>query len=152
MNDNDDDQKPVEENKQPGETDRKSEAPLSREHLEKLDALLNRPIASGSLNDEVTFQKLWALFLAGNPFYLISAGLILYASTVVSDTANIWLETGIPIGILAGYTVLCGAGVIFWGLLFFAAAFLISLWKGGILQRKASEWCGPVFHFFREKP
>lgn len=62
---------------------------------------------------EITFRKVWDMLLLGNPFYLISAGLILYASTVIFNTANIWMETGIPVGILAAYTALCAATVIF---------------------------------------
>ncbi len=64
-------------------------------------------------SNDITFQQIWDYALVGNPFYLISAGLILYASTVISNTANILLETGIPVGILAGYTLLCAATVIF---------------------------------------
>ena len=48
-----------------------------------------------------------------NPFYLISAGLILYAQTVIFDTKNIWMETAIPLGIIAAYTVLLTATVVF---------------------------------------
>ncbi len=59
------------------------------------------------------FRKLGKLLLTGNPFYLISAALALYASTVIFDTSNIWMESGVPIGILAGYTALCAATAIF---------------------------------------
>lgn len=87
--------------------------PSPPEREKQVDNQLSRPAEPPTLQEELYFGKLWVLLLAGNPFYLISAGLILYASTVVSDTSNIWMETGIPVGILAAYTLLCAATVIF---------------------------------------
>lgn len=95
------------------ENDENSAKPFLSERLKQVNDQLNRPAGPPPLPEDISFGKLWQLLLAGNPFYLISAGLILYASTVVSDTSNIWMETGIPVGILAAYTVLCAATVIF---------------------------------------
>ncbi len=95
------------------EKDKDTAQPSPREQAKSGDGNPPRPAVQPPAQDDVSFGKLWELLLAGNPFYLISAGLILYASTVVSDTSNIWMETGIPVGILAAYTVLCAATVIF---------------------------------------
>lgn len=95
------------------EKDKDTAQPSPREQTKPGDGNPPRPAVRPPVQDDVSFRKLWELLLAGNPFYLISAGLILYASTVVSDTSNIWMETGIPVGILAAYTVLCAATVIF---------------------------------------
>lgn len=95
------------------EKDKDTAQPSPREQTKPGDGSPPRPAVQPPVQDDVSFRKLWELLLAGNPFYLISAGLILYASTVVSDTSNIWMETGIPVGILAAYTVLCAATVIF---------------------------------------
>lgn len=56
---------------------------------------------------------LFKFLFNANPFYLISAGLILYAQTIIFDTGDIWMETAIPLGIIAAYTVLLTATAIF---------------------------------------
>ncbi|MCP3967102.1 MAG: hypothetical protein GY750_11435 [Lentisphaerae bacterium] len=50
--------------------------------------------------------KLGKMFYTSNPFYLISAGLVLYASTIIFNTSNIWMETSVPVLMLSVYTLL----------------------------------------------
>lgn len=56
---------------------------------------------------DLTASEIGRLLWSGNPLYLVSAALALYASTILFDTQNIWMETGVPVAILAGYTALC---------------------------------------------
>lgn len=62
---------------------------------------------------ELDIRKIGQWFWRGNPFYLVSAALALYASTILFDTQDIWMETAVPVAILAGYTALCAATVTF---------------------------------------
>ncbi|MGE4565452.1 MAG: hypothetical protein AB7F32_11325 [Victivallaceae bacterium] len=62
---------------------------------------------------ELDIRKIGQWFWQGNPFYLVSAALALYASTILFNTENIWMETAVPVAILAGYTALCAATVTF---------------------------------------
>ncbi len=41
-----------------------------------------------------------------NPFYLISAGFFLFAMTQIFETGYVWINTWIPMGIIASYTLL----------------------------------------------
>lgn len=71
------------------------------------------PTPSSKLNQPFGIGDLFRLLYNANPFYLISACLILYAQTIIFETGNIWMETAIPLGIIAAYTVLLTATVIF---------------------------------------
>ncbi len=62
---------------------------------------------------ELDIRKIGQWVWQGNPFYLVSAALALYASTILFNTQNIWMETAVPVAILAGYTALCAATVTF---------------------------------------
>ena len=62
---------------------------------------------SSFLSHNLTASEIGHLLWNGNPLYLVSAALALYASTILFDTQNIWMETGVPVAILAGYTALC---------------------------------------------
>jgi len=70
------------------------------------------PLPSES-NRSFGFRDLFKFLYNANPFYLISACLILYAQTIIFDTGNIWMETAIPLGIIAAYTVLLTATAVF---------------------------------------
>src|ERR1051325_4785645 len=70
-------------------------------------------LQESGLNRSFRFSDLLKFFYNANPFYLISACLILYAQTVVFDTGNIWMETAIPLGLIAAYTVLLTTTAIF---------------------------------------
>ena len=52
------------------------------------------------------FKILFGWMYNHNPFYLISAVLFLYAMTRIFETGYVWINTAIPMGIIAGYTVL----------------------------------------------
>jgi hypothetical protein len=74
---------------------------------------LTPPLQESESNRSFGFSDLFKFLYNANPFYLISACLILYAQTVIFDTGNIWMETAIPLGLIASYTVLLTATAIF---------------------------------------
>ncbi|MFA6100751.1 MAG: hypothetical protein WCV67_05345 [Victivallaceae bacterium] len=78
--------------------------------------LLNREIplpAASLLNSQVHLSDIFKFLYNANPFYLLSACLILYAQTVIFETGNIWMETAIPVGLIAAYTMLLTATAVF---------------------------------------
>jgi hypothetical protein len=71
------------------------------------------PLQESGSSPSFGFGDLFKFLYNANPFYLISACLILYAQTVIFDTGNIWMETAIPLGLITTYTVLLTATAIF---------------------------------------
>jgi len=54
-------------------------------------------------------KQLLALIYSANPFYLASACLFLYSLTIIFNTDNAWIDTAIPLGLIAAYAVLLAA-------------------------------------------
>ncbi|MBQ9338218.1 MAG: hypothetical protein IJS14_13080 [Lentisphaeria bacterium] len=77
------------------------------------------PSPAGNLwNQQFTTETLWKMIYAGNPFYLISAALILGAVSSSLDASNLQTATWIPLAIIVSYTLLTAAALIFlvrWG-------------------------------------
>ena len=48
-----------------------------------------------------------------NPFYLLSACSFLYALTLIFRTDDIWINTAVPLGLIAGYAVLMAFTAVF---------------------------------------
>ena len=71
------------------------------------------PPPSSFFNSPVHFSDLLKSLYNANPFYLLSACFILYAQTVIFNTGNVWMETAIPVGLIAGYAMLLTATAIF---------------------------------------
>ena len=71
------------------------------------------PSAESILNPQIHFGDIFKFLYNANPFYLLSACLILYAQTVIFDTGNVWMETAIPVGLIAMYTMLLTATAVF---------------------------------------
>ncbi len=61
------------------------------------------------------FRRLAGSLVAHNPFYLVSACFFLYALTVMFGTDDIWIDTVVPLGLLAGYSLLTTATAVFVG-------------------------------------
>lgn len=61
----------------------------------------------------LSVEDLVKFVIAGNPLYLVSAALALYASTILFDTGNIWVESAVPVMILAGFSLLSAATAVF---------------------------------------
>lgn len=57
--------------------------------------------SSSFFSRDLTASEIGRLLWSGNPLYLVSAALALYASTILFDTQNIWMETGVPVAIRA---------------------------------------------------
>lgn len=67
---------------------------------------------------EITLTGIFRFIYNSNPFYLISAAIILYAQSVLFGTSDIALPTLIPVGLIASYTLLLAATAVFivqWG-------------------------------------
>ncbi len=87
--------------------------PIEEKEFDKayLKTNINRPITPVDIRD--VFKKLIKLLYEKNPFYLISAMLILYAQSVFFRTDNIFINTNIPAVLIAVYTLMMvGAAIL----------------------------------------
>jgi|GEM_PF-5606537 len=79
----------------------------------------NPPPPSGSvLNRQITLKSLGEMLYSSNPFYLVSAALVLGAVSSGLDASGVRTATLIPLAIMLGYTVLVAAtliGLVRWG-------------------------------------
>lgn len=73
------------------------------------------PRPSSPVTFESDLQRFFNFICKINPFYLLSACLLLYSQKVVFDinVANIWIDTSIPLSIMLFYTLLLSATAIF---------------------------------------
>ena len=77
------------------------------------------PAPSGSvLNRQITLKSIAGMLYSSNPFYLVSAALVLGAVSSGLDASGVGTATLIPLAIMLGYTVLVAAtliGLVRWG-------------------------------------
>ena len=62
---------------------------------------------------DIDLEKFIKKSFLANPFYLVSASLVLYASTRLFNTGNVFINNLIPLAIMAGYTALLAGTAIF---------------------------------------
>ena len=105
------------EEKKNGITEGKKKIPHSHPHY----STEWKELETGKESDfatEITLTGIFRLIYNSNPFYLISAAIILYAQSVLFGTSDIALPTLIPVGLIASYTLLLAATAVFivqWG-------------------------------------
>ena len=79
----------------------------------------NPPPSSGPvLNRQITLKSLGEMLYSSNPFYLVSAALVLGAVSSGLNASGVGTATLIPLAIMLGYTVLVAAtliGLVRWG-------------------------------------